>query len=334
MKRKALLVASIAILAIVIIAGAALYAVYLRPTPGKLRVGYLTADLHHLAFFVAMDKGFYADEGLDIEYVAYPHGVAVMDAFKAVAIDIGMLGTAPATFKHIREGIDITVIAFCNMEGSRLVARPGILRVEDLKGKRVAVHHVMSIQGVLLHIILGKHGLTYADLHDGWPVIMGAPLQPRALEAGEIDAFITWEPFCSKAIVEGYGVALANSRDIWPFHPCCLVAVRTEFLRESPDSVKRFVRAHVRATRWILENPMEAVEVAVKWTKLSKEVVMKAFEVCYFIYEPPLEGLKQWIHYLLEFGYLKPEEVPDVDKFIGKFVDMTIMRDVLKELRV
>ena len=45
-----------------------------------------------------------------------------------------------------------------------------------------------------------------------------------------IDAFIAWEPFDAKAVGNGIGRYLIRSREIWPHHPCCVIAARAQFL--------------------------------------------------------------------------------------------------------
>ncbi|PKM80686.1 MAG: nitrate ABC transporter ATP-binding protein, partial [Firmicutes bacterium HGW-Firmicutes-14] len=117
----------------------------------RVRLGYLTADLHQLAFFVAEKEGYYREAGLEsgknLETKVFPNGVAVMEAFKAKDIDVAYLGGAPATLKRINDNIPIKVIAGANNEGSGLVVRSDldIKSVADLKDKTIAVPGVGTV---------------------------------------------------------------------------------------------------------------------------------------------------------------------------------------------
>ncbi len=131
-------------------------------TPGKVnatvRVGYLTADLHQLAFYVAMKEGYYSQLGLKVEKKEYPNGVVEMEGFKNGEIDAGYLGGAPATLKRINDDVKISVIAGANSEGSAIVARDAS-SVKDLAGKKVAIPGFGTVQDFLLRMAAEKAGL-------------------------------------------------------------------------------------------------------------------------------------------------------------------------------
>ncbi len=65
--------------------------------PSTVRIGYLLGDLHHLPFFVAQDKGFFKDEGINVQVVGpFDAGPAEMDALAANQLDMGYVGISPA----------------------------------------------------------------------------------------------------------------------------------------------------------------------------------------------------------------------------------------------
>jgi NitT/TauT family transport system substrate-binding protein len=317
------------IILVVVVVGGTLAYVYFF-TPKKLRIGFLQGDLHQLAFFVAKEKGFYADEGLDFDYSVYENGVKEMDAFKANAIDIGYLGIAPATLKRIEANVNITIVAGVNAEGSAIIARSDLVDVSDLEGKEVAIPGFGTVQDILLRIALGQHGLNYSKLGGGVPTTTGPWNMPTLLKKSRIAAYIAWEPYCAWAVQENYGHILATSHDIWPNHPCCVIAVRTEFLEENLDIVKKVIRVHIRATKWIAENFAEAVEIAEKWTGLSRTVINLAMQNIIFLYQPSVEGVKQYLEYLIQFGYVDKNAVPEgIDAFVQRFVNTQLVQEVV-----
>jgi len=317
----------IIILAVIIVGGTLAYVYFL--TPKKLRIGFLQGDLHQLAFFVAKEKGFFADEGIDFDYFAYENGVKEMDAFKANAIDVGYLGMAPATLKRIQANVSITIVAGANAEGSAIIARSDITNVSALEGKNVAIPGFGTVQDVLLRIALDKEGLDYSKLAGSAPTVTGPWNMPTLLNTASIDAYIAWEPYCARAVQEGYGHVIARSGDIWPEHPCCVVAVRTEFLEHNLELVKKMVRVHIRATNWVAANTAEAIDIAKEWTGVSEEVVNLAMENIKFLYQPSAQGVKRYLQFLIQFGYVDENAVPgDIDAFIQQFVNTQIVEEV------
>ncbi len=124
----------------------------------KVRVGYLTADLHQLAFYVAMKEGYYEQVGLEVEAKKFANGVMEMEGFKNGEIDAGYLGGAPATLKRVNDDISISIIAGANNEGSAIVTR-NANSVEELAGKKVAVPGFGTVQDFLLRMAAEKAGL-------------------------------------------------------------------------------------------------------------------------------------------------------------------------------
>ncbi|HTY47436.1 MAG TPA: ABC transporter substrate-binding protein [Methanomassiliicoccales archaeon] len=85
--------------------------------------------------------------------------------------------------------------------------------------------------------------------------------QKAALLAGTVDAAVGWEPYSSDAILNGNSSAVIWSDQIWPHHPCCVIAVKysTSFPANATNInlVERVVKADIVATQWILETIQE-----------------------------------------------------------------------------
>ncbi len=124
----------------------------------KVRVGYLTADLHQLAIYVAMKESYYKQVGLQVEAKEFANGVMEMEGFKNREIDAGYLGGAPATLKRVNDDIRIKIIAGANNEGSAIVAKDA-KSLEELAGKKVAIPGFGTVQDFLLRIAAEKAGL-------------------------------------------------------------------------------------------------------------------------------------------------------------------------------
>lgn len=198
--------------------------------------------------------------------------------------------------------------------------REGIQSIQDLEGKTIAIPGKGTVQDFLLQKFLKENNLNVNV------VIVKPPEMIAVLERGEIDGFIAWEPYPARAFVDGHTI-LVTSKDVWPHHPCCVVAVRETYLSENRDVVLAVLAAHMKATQFIEEHPEEAVIIGEKFTEMPREVIVKALETIEYVYEPNYEGTKEYVQSLLDLGYVEPEDVGDVDAFLATFVN----KDLIKE---
>ena len=197
-----------------------------------------------------------------------------------------------------------------------------IQSIEDLEGKTIAIPGKATVQDFLLQRFLTDNNITVNV------VIVKPPEMIAVMEKGEIDGFIAWEPYPGRAFSEGHTL-LVTSHDIWPHHPCCVVAVREQYYAENPDVTLAVLAAHVKATTFIREHPEEAIDIGVEFTGMPREVVAKAMETIEFVYEPNYEGIKEYVQALLDMEYVSQDDVGDVDTFLGGFINTDLIQDAV-----
>jgi len=295
--------------------------------PQKVRLGYLRNDLHHLAAWVAIDKGYFRDEGIEVETAGiFNAGPEEMSAFASKSIDIGYLGVAPSTTGVANKSAAVKAVALANAEGSAVVVRKdsAIRELKDLAGKTVAIPGYSTVQDFLLRKALEGAGVNPSKVTI---IVIKPPEMIVALETSQIDAFIAWEPHPSKAVTKGVGRVLLNSGKIWKDHPCCVVAVEESFRKENPQAVRAFLKAHLRATEFIKKNPEEALRIGMKYTGMDEATIraaLKNIEYATFIKE---EDVKEYAKYLQGFGYVK---ALNVDTFAREYLDLKTLREIAK----
>ncbi len=214
----------------------------------------------------------------------------------------------------------LALLLFVLVMGCISQEKEGVQSIQDLEGKIIAIPGKGTVQDFLLQKFLKENNLNVNV------VIVKPPEMIAVLERGEIDGFIAWEPYPARAFVDGHTI-LVTSKDIWPHHPCCVVAVREAYLAENRDVVLAVLAAHIKATQFIKEHPEEAVRIGEKFTEMPREVIVKALETIEYVYEPNYEGTKEYVQSLLDLGYVKPEDVGDVDAFLTTFIN----KDLIKE---
>ncbi|MDD1771894.1 MAG: ABC transporter substrate-binding protein [Methanomassiliicoccales archaeon] len=105
--------------------------------------------------------------------------------------------------------------------------------------------------------------------------------QKAAIANGTISAGVSWEPYVSDSILAGSGSALIWSGDIWSGHPCCVLAVDTDYAEDNPEAVATYIAALIVATEWLtdtIENPESEnysllLEIGAQFSGRSEEVV-------------------------------------------------------------
>jgi len=277
----------------------------------KLRLGYLRSDLHHLAAWVGIEKGFFRDAGLDVEVAGiFNAGAEEMSAFASKGIDVGYLGMAPSVTGVANHAASVKAGALANAEGSAIVVRADspVREVKELAGKTVAIPGYASVQDFLLQRALEAAGLAAGAVKI---IVVKPPEMITTLESRQIDAFIAWEPHATKAVTKGVGRVLIPSSQIWKGHPCCVVAFEGSVVHDRPAVVQAFLKAHAKATAFILANTDEAVRIGVQYTGMDEKTVRMALGNITYLSELERGPVREYASYLARLGYIK-ETDPDV----------------------
>lgn len=327
--------------AIIIIAGTTI-GVYLYQQGQKsqydVNIGYLEGDLHQLAFYVAMENGFYADENINVSKISFANGGAVMGDFESTSrtIDMAYLGFAPAVYHKFNvEAAKITVLAAVNVNGSALIVKDDdiIMDASDLADKIIAVPALNNMQDFVLNMILDLAGLNHSDLED-YPV-MGTSDMVIALGQGTIDGYVAWEPHCVKGVAPTVGGKyLYKSSEVWANHPCCVIAADNEFLADNPELAEKIIAVHKRATEWIIDYPDLAKAIAMEKMNLTDEQATEAMENIGFVFAPDLAMMVEFVDNMVRLNLAISLDSPNIPAgltattFVDYFVDTTIIESL------
>ncbi len=271
---------------------------------GSIRLGYLQSDLHHLPAFVALEKNFFEDEGLQVTVGGiFRAGPEEMSAFAANELDIGYVGLAPAATAALNGVADITILAQVNIEGSAIVCRSDITSLAQLRDKTIAIPGHATMQDCLIQKGIPKAGLTPEMLR---LMVLKPPEMLQAMTAGNIDCFIAWEPYPAQALSMGEGTIVARSNALWKEHPCCVLIADSRFARNRPEETGKIIRAHQRACRFIADNPEQAITIAVRYTGMPRNVIKQAMS--HMRYSPDIDRAKagDFADFLSDLHYLSP----------------------------
>jgi len=293
-----------------------------RGSVTTVRMGYLVGDIHQIGCFVGRELELFEKEagsGYRFRYLEYVNGPAEMADFVAGELDAGYVGVVPALIA-LSQGADLKIVASANLEGSALVARKGIENVWGLDGKRVGTPGLGTIQDSMLSMIENKEGITVSHRHYSGPSTL-----PLALEKGEVDGYIAWEPYCAEAVVNGTGQVVYTSHDILPDHQCCVFYVSGELLRKDRRLALSLVRAHLKAMQVVEDNENLAMHIFSSRTGKSMNVVQESWKRMVWDPTPNEESIRIFTRTLLEAG--KITGVENVEAFVRDALDLTLLEE-------
>ncbi len=273
-----------------------------------------------------------------IDWKTFNAGPSAIEALFAGAIDMTYIGPNPAINGYVRsQGEALRVVAGATSGGAALVVRndAGIQRPEDFHGKKVASPQMGNTQDVALRAWLKAHGMKATDKGGDVQVIpLANPDQLTLFLKKQLDAAWAPEPWAARLIREGNGRLFLDERDLWPkgqFVTAHLI-VSTKFLREHPDLVKTWVRAHVGLTEWINSHLQEAKRVlnqqiqAETGKALPVAVLEEAFGRMQVTCDPLRTSLLLSARSAYEAGFLG-RQMPD----LSGMYDLSILNQVLTE---
>ena len=251
-----------------------------------VKIGYLPSD-HDAALFVADKQGLYEKKGIKTELVQFNNGGDLMTAMASGDVDVGYVGISPV-LSSAAAGVPVKVISSAQIEGSGIVVtdESGISDASDLAGKTIATPGEASIQHVLLSLYLKENGLSLDDINES---AMKVPSINDALKTNNIPGAITFQPYVSVAESNDGISELADSSEILPGHPCCVVVASDDFIKNHEAQVKDIVAIHKEATEFINgkiaeNNTLDIVKLLPEDIVTDENVEVDSLESFPFIY--------------------------------------------------
>lgn len=230
----------------------------------KFRVGFLPVTCHLTCPVTDFINRNLSGEGI-FEPIRFHGWPELKEAFLSGYTESTFI-LAPMAMKLREEGVPIKIVYLGHRDGTAMMVRKDspIYRIEDLKGKVVAVPNRFSNQSLLLYKAFRERGLSIKDVQ---VVELPPPDMPAALYARAVDAISSGEPFMGQTELDGYGRILYLTKDVWPNFISCVLAVHERVIREDRETVQRLVDGIARSGKWLdqtMDHRMQASEFVSK----------------------------------------------------------------------
>ncbi|MGG3467520.1 aliphatic sulfonate ABC transporter substrate-binding protein [Neobacillus pocheonensis] len=282
---------------------------------------------------IAKQKGWFEEEfkkvGVKVNWTVFQSGPPHFEAMAANRLDFGAVGNSPVIagqaaniqFKEIASSSD-------GLKGNAIIVRKDspLKTLKDLKGKKIAVAKGSSGFNVLYRA-LEKAGLKPGDVE----IIQLQPDEAQpAFESGAVDAWSIWEPFVSLQTLKKNARILANGKSLNVYSPGFVIA-RTEFAKEHPDLVVRFLKVYEKARLFEKENRDDAIDLYANAKKIDKDVISYVLENNESLNLPISEEIIKAQQETADFQYSLKAITNKIDT--SKVVDNSYIKKALKELK-
>src|SRR5438445_10562845 len=291
-----------------------------------LRIGYFP-NINHAQAVIGLGNGDFQKElgDVKVETHVFNAGPSAIEALFADRIDVTYVGSNPAINGYIKsDGQGLRIIAGAASGGAVFVVRndSGINSAADFADKKFTSPQIGNTKDVALRSYLLKNG--YKTIENGGNVTVIPANNPDIVTLflkKSIDGAWVQEPWGAKLVKEANGKILVDERDLWPNGKFVTsqIVVRTDYLKNHPDVIKKFLGAHVDETIWINQNKDEAAKIFnVQLEKLTGKTIPlnelhDAFSRIEITYDPVKESLFQSAENAFELGFLGDKK-PDLSK--------------------
>ncbi len=227
--------------------------------PGKIKIGYVVFP-GYFPLIVAHEKGYFKEEGLDVEIKQYVGLTELSQDYVAGK----MQGRANLTLDMIKETLDgfdqRVVLAIDYSNGAdAIMAVKGIETVLDFKGKRVA-YEFQTLEEFFLTWALTENDMSLSDII---PVAADPEKAAKLLKEGQVDVAVTYEPFISQYLTSGDFHPVYTSQDA-PGLIMDILTFRTDFIEAHPETIEAVLRAYFKGLAYSRKYPEEAYGITAK----------------------------------------------------------------------
>jgi len=289
----------------------------------RIAIATPSRGLFEFPVVVAMRKGFYKSEGLDVDKIQMQPAIGVK---ALISGDVDYLLAWGSALRAAVTGVPIkAVVGLAGRPLHVLIARPEIKTPKDLKGKVIGVDSIAGTVDYLSRVAVRHFG--FEPEKDVKIIVTGeSPTRLAALRAGSIDATPIDVAFAVKAEDEGFRrlVYLGDLIEL----PLSGIAVMDQKLQTQREQVKRVVRATVRGSRFMKQNRAETVQMLSDYLKITPAQSAKAYDASINSFTD--DGIISDKGVLLDVQLTKERLKLTKDIPLSQLVDWSLVKEVAK----
>jgi NitT/TauT family transport system substrate-binding protein len=239
----------------------------------KIRISISSLDAAFLTGGVALTRGFFKEEGLDVELIRMNANVSIT-ALATGDIDYTMI--FGSVVRAAVRGLPMKVVAsFMDSSTHTLIARPEFKSVKELRGKILGVSSFGATADIAARMMFQKSGI---DPEKDIKIIALGSDRARftALKEGIVDVAVISPPADVEGKKMGFNV-VARAYELFTF-PFVGLGASNKKIKEKPDEIKRAIKALIKANRYITGNRDGAIQVLAQWGRTDRESAAASYD--------------------------------------------------------
>lgn len=258
-----------------------------------LKIGEAQGAICHAPLQIAMENGYFDEEGIKWERVDFGSG-DIQAALGAGTIDCGF-GLIGKFIQPIENGLNMIVTSGMHTGCTKILTKAdsGINSISDLRGKNIGVSSLAGSEAVTAKRALYSAGIDISAASGEVTFSVYSPAdQPIALMNGAIDAIATPDPVATSA-QEEYGLTvLLDTAVTAPYAQeyCCVSFVSAELAEKHPNIAAGFTRAVLKGSAWVAAYPEETAQIQVDKEYVTGDVSFIANILKSYNYIPSVQG--------------------------------------------
>jgi NitT/TauT family transport system substrate-binding protein len=226
----------------------------------KVVVG-VVGSMSDVPFYLAIDKGYFNDVGIDAELEPIPSLAKQIAPLSAGDLDVASGAVSAGLYNAVNRGIPMRIVADKGrnapgygynaiMVRKDLYDSGQIKSLADMKGQTIATIGVGSSDASVLNEAMRSVGLSYDDLKQ---TDLALPDHIVALQNKALPLTLTPDPFATMIVDKGLGVKLAMVDQFYPNQQQTVLIYGDKFITERRDVAQRFMNAYVRSLRTYMD---------------------------------------------------------------------------------
>ena len=244
-----------------------------------VRLNEVTHSIFYAPLYVAINNGYFKEEGIEIELVNGGGADKVMTAIASSSADIGLMGPEVAIYCHVEGQQNYPVIfgQLTQKDGSFLVAKTAQpqFKWSDLKGKRMLAGRKGGVPAMTLeYVVKNKGGLSLDQLN--FDTTVAFDMMVGAFEGDQtIDYCTMFEPTASDYEKQGKGFVVASVGEASGEIPYTAFAASKKYIEQNRDTVKSFLACVFKGYKFICDNDAETVaeSLAPSFAGIDKKLI-------------------------------------------------------------
>lgn len=294
-----------------------------KTASSKIIIGLPTTSMSMLPVFLAQDKGFFREEGIEPQLV-YVGGRLQVPALAAGEVDYS--ASAETVLRAAAQGLPLKVVIYMNSRMAvSLVAAPEVKTIAGLKGRSIGVTSIGGSLDYAAREILAKNGLN--PERDARFVGLAQSEQMLALSSGSIQAAMLTPPFDSMMEKKGFR-RLVFVGDVLDY-PQGGLATTDKKIQENPAQVKRVLRSMLKSLVRIRQDRDEVIGYIAKRWKMAPEFAASSYETMLKAYSADGTTSTQSIQSVL--NSIKGRSGP---VRLSQVVDFSLLEEAQREMKI